>query len=83
MVIVSKATATTQKGEIKKGYRCVKAKNGRDMYMTELKAKDSKAPKKKVETKKKKADPVYEDHAEMPKKKAPKKKKKSSSSEKE
>ncbi len=53
MVIVSKKTATTQKGELKKGYRCVVAKNGREMYMTEIKEKEAKAGKKKMPMKKK------------------------------
>ncbi len=58
MVIVSKKTATTLKGELKKGYRCVVAKNGREMYMTELKdgatkTKKKAEPKKKMEKKEK------------------------------
>lgn len=69
MVIVSKATATNSKGEIKKGYRCIKTKNGREMYMTESVAKDKKEPKKKMPKKKEMMNEEMEKKPKKPRKK--------------
>lgn len=49
MVLVSKAIATTKQGKVKKGYRVIDTKNGRQMYFSETAAKkDTEKKDKKV-----------------------------------
>lgn len=67
MVLVSKAIATNKQGNVKKGYRVIETKNGRQMYFSDsAKKKDDNKEKKEKKEKKGKKKVVSSESKEEP-----------------